>query len=113
MRMPATDLVSILRGETTNAFGDTEDAPTVVQDRIPMSILETNRATTRRAADRPQTVTYFTGRCSAAVDVRVEDRIRSETNGAIYVVTSVSTVRSPITTNDTRIDLERVGTGTL
>lgn len=113
MRAVATTTCSILRGETTTTFGDTESADTVVANRIPFSILEQRRLTTRRADDRPNTVLYFTGRCSARVDVRQEDRLQDEATGNIYLVTAVSRVGNTITTNDTRCDLEMVTVGTL
>lgn len=113
MRSVATTTVTILRGETTSELGDPTAADTRVADRVPFSIMEQTRKTTRRADDRPQTVIYFTGRCSARVDVRQEDRVQDESTGTIYLVTAVSRVASPITTNDTRCDLERVTVGTL
>jgi hypothetical protein len=113
MRAVATCRVTVLRGETTTALGDPADASTPVQDRVPFSILEQRRQTTRRADDRAQTVLYFTGRCSPRIDVRQGDRLQDESTGTIYLVTAVSRVASPIGTNDTRCDLEKVTDGTL
>lgn len=113
MRSIATATVTIYRGESTDAFGDSVSASTAIADRIPFSIMEQSVKTTRRGDDRPQSVKYFRGRCSPAVDIRQEDRIKDEITGTIYLVTAVSNVASTVTTNDTRCDLERVTIGTL
>jgi len=102
-----TTLVSILRGSSTNTFGDTIDTPTVVASAVPMSILEQSRATTKRASDRAQTVLSFLGRCSPSVDVRQGDRLL-DTAGSTYVVHAVSRESNPIAPQDQRLDLERV-----
>lgn len=113
MRSVANCTVSVLRGSETDDYGDTADTGNVVADRVPASILETVRRTTRRADDRAQTVLYFTGRVDPRVDVRQNDRLRDERTGAVYLVTSLSRVGNPVTVNDSRLDLERVSVGSV
>ena len=113
MRSIATTRVTILRGETTNAFGDPAAADTRVADRVPFSILQSSARTTRRADDRPNTVLAYIGRCSPRVDVRQEDRLIDERTGDIFLVTEVSRTGSTVTTNDSRVTLEKVTVGTL
>jgi len=110
MRAVATTTVTVYRGTTTNAFGDDVDNTTPLFTGKPMSIQEQRRATTRHADNRAQTVLYHTARCSPALDVRLDDRLLDERTGSIYLVTAASTVENTVTTNDRRLDLEKVST---
>jgi len=103
--------VTILRGTETTELGDITDRAAPVRDRVPAAIREQRRQTTTNADDRAQTVLYFTGRITANVDVRVNDRLRDEATGTIYQVTAVSRHAASSRTNETRCDLERVTLG--
>lgn len=105
--------VTILRGTELTELGDTQDRAVPVRDRVPAAIREQRRQTTTNADDRAQTVLYFTGRMSAREDVRQDDRLRDEATGTIYLVTAVSRHGASSRTNETRLDLERVGLGTI
>lgn len=102
-----TDLVSILRGDSTNVFGDPVEANTVVATGVPFAIVEQARNTTKYATDHQKTLITYTGRCNAVVDVRQGDRLQTGA-GVIYLVTAASLVRNIMTGNDIRCDLDRV-----
>lgn len=103
----ATTTISILRGTSTDVYGDVTDTDTVAASGIPASILEQRKTVTTPADNRVQQVGFFTGRVSQLVDVRIGDRIRDERTGSIYVLDNISTVASPALGNDSRLDLRK------
>ncbi len=104
----ATCTASILRGTTTDEYGDTVDSDTVVYTGIPMSIQETESSVfdpatqTRRVVRRPQ------GACQSDVDLRIGDRIRDDTNGITYIVNNVTQPGGVGWTSDLAIELKRI-----
>lgn len=103
----ATTTISILRGTSTDIYGDTTDTATVAASGIPASILEQRKTTFTPADNRVQQIGFFTGRVSQLVDVRIGDRILDERTGTIYVLDNISTVSSPVLGNDSRLDLRK------
>lgn len=103
----ATTVVSVLRGTSTNLFGDTTDLAIPVTVGVPASIMETNRATTRQADDRAQTVIRYVGRVSGDVDIRPGDRLL-DSDSNIYLVAAASRSSNPFLVPDLRLDLEWV-----
>lgn len=104
----ATTTIAVLRGTTTNDYGDEVDASTEVSTGIPASILEQRRLTTTTDDPQPRAVVFYTGRVLSTVDVRVGDRIKDETTDQIYIVDDFTRVSNPVIGNDTRLDLRRV-----
>lgn len=104
-----TTTVSVLRGETTDAFGDAVSADTVAASGVPFSLLEQRRSVFIATDNRVAQVRYFTGRAPGDSDILISDRIRDETTGVVYFVDSVTRVGSPVTMNDLRLDLRISG----
>lgn len=103
-----TTTVDILRGETTDAYGDPADAATPAASGVPASIIETSRRIFLPAESRLTKVRIFTGRVRPEVDVREGDRLRDTTTASIYLVEAVSRPASPIGAADARLDLRRI-----
>lgn len=103
----ATTTVSVLRGTTTDDFGDTVAADTVAASAVPASILEQRRTMFTAAQDRVQQVLFYIGRVPGDTDVRLADRVRDEVTGDTYFVDAVSRVGSPVQMNDLRLDLRK------
>jgi hypothetical protein len=103
----ATTTVSVLRGSTTDGFGDTVAADTVAASGVPASILEQRRNVYTPADNRVQQVLYYLGRVPGNTDVLLTDRIRDEVTGDTFHVDSVSRVGSPVQMNDIRLDLRK------
>jgi hypothetical protein len=102
-----TTTISILRGTSTDVYGDLTDTATVAASGIPASIIEQRKTVFTPADNRVQQVGFFTGRVSQLVDVRIGDRIQDERTGTIYVLDNISTVSSPALGNDSRLDLRK------
>jgi hypothetical protein len=103
----ATTTVSVLRGSSTDDFGDAVADDTVAASGIPASILEQRRNVFTPADNRVQQVLFYLGRVPGDTDVQLLDRIRDETTGDTFHVDSVSRVGSPVQMNDLRLDLRK------
>lgn len=103
-----TCTVSILRGETTDAYGDPVDASTVAASAVPMSIIEQQKRVWVPAESRTTVVRMYAGRARPGVDVRTQDRLRDEASMTIYQVEGVSAPASPLGASDVRLDLRRI-----
>jgi len=107
MQAIATTTVSILRGTTTDAFGDEQDTDTAIATGVPASLTEQSRRVTTRDDPTPRIVRYAVARLPARTDVTDQDRIRDERTGAIYIVDAVSGMANPAFEVDRRLDLRR------
>ncbi|MFF7130395.1 hypothetical protein [Streptomyces sp. NPDC008240] len=107
MQAVATTRISILRGTTTDAYGDEQDTDTPVATGIPASLTEQSRRVTTRDDPTPRIVRYAIARVPARTDVTDQDRVRDERTGAIYSVDAVSSMANPAVTPDLRLDLRR------
>lgn len=107
MQAIATTLVTILRGTTTDAYGDEQDTNTPVATGIPASLTEQSRRVTTRNDPTPRIVRYAVARVPAATDVTDQDRIRDERTGAVYIVDATSSMANPAAAPDIRLDLRR------
>lgn len=103
----ATTSLSVLRGTTTDAYGDEQDTDTVVATRIPAALAEQTRRVTTRDDPTPRIVRYAVGRVTAGTDIRDQDRVRDERTGAVYIVDAVSSMNSAAVAADLRLDLRR------
>lgn len=107
----ATGTYTVLRGTTTNVFGDDSDAGTVVLTGVPVGLMEVAQANTRHADDRMQEVYTYRGRCDRGTDIRMGDQLVSESNATlVYQVTGTHQAENPILAQDRALDLERVPT---
>lgn len=103
-----THRVSILRGETTDVYGDPVDGSTVAASAVPVSIIEQNQRVFVPAESRTTIVRMLTGRARPGVDIREQDRLRDDVTASIYLVEAVSHPASPFGQADVRLDLRRV-----
>jgi hypothetical protein len=107
MQAIATTTVSILRGTTTDDYGDERDTDTPVATGVPASLTEQSRRVTTRDDPTPRIVRYAVARLPARTDVTDQDRIRDERTGAVYIVDAVSGMTNPTFEVDRRLDLRR------
>lgn len=107
MQAVATTRISILRGTTTDAYGDEQDTDTVVASGIPASLTEQSRRVTTRENPTPRIVRYAVARVPAQTDVTDQDRVRDERTGATYIVEATSSMANPAAVPDIRLDLRR------
>lgn len=103
----ATTTIAVLRGTSTNAWGDEADTDTPVHIGIPASLVEQTRRVTTRDDPTPRIVRYAVGRVTAGTDVTDQDRIRDERTGDTYIVEAVSAMNSAAVAADLRLDLRR------
>lgn len=103
----ATTTLAVLRGTTTDVWGDEADASTVVQTGIPASLTEQSRRVTTRDNPTPRIVRYAVARVTAGTDITDQDRVRDERTGAVYIVDAVSSMANPAVAADLRLDLRR------
>jgi hypothetical protein len=107
MQAIATTTVSILRGTTTDAYGDEQDTDTAIATGVPAALTEQSRRVTTRDDPTPRTVRYAVARLPAHTDVTDQDRLRDERTGAVYIVDAVSGMTNPAFEVDRRLDLRR------
>jgi hypothetical protein len=103
----ATTTLAVLRGTTTDEYGDEADTNNVIASRIPASLAEQTRRVTTRDDPTPRIVRYAVGRVTAGTDIRDQDRVRDERTGAVYIVDAVSSMNSAAVAADLRLDLRR------
>jgi Mg-chelatase subunit ChlD len=103
----ATTRLTVLRGTTTDAYGDEQDTDTAVATSIPASLTEQSRRVTTRDDPTPRIVRYAVARVTAGTDIRDQDRVRDERTGAVYIVDAVSSMANPAAAADLRLDLRR------
>lgn len=107
MQAVANTKVSILRGTTTDAYGDEKDTDTPIATGIPASLVEQSRRVTTRDNPTPRIVRYAVARVPARTDVTDQDRLLDERTGATYIVDAVSGMANPAIEVDRRLDLRR------
>lgn len=103
----ATTTLAVLRGTTTDAYGDDVDTDTPVAAGIPAALTEQSRRVTTREDPTPRIVRYAVARVAAGTDIQDQDRVRDERTGAVYIVDAVSSMANPAATADLRLDLRR------
>lgn len=107
MQAIATTRLDVLRGTTTDAYGDEQDTDTVVATGIPASLTEQSRRVTTRDDPTPRIIRTITARVPAGSDIRDQDRVRDQRTGAVYIVDAPSTMANPTLAVDLRLDLRR------
>lgn len=103
----ATTTITVLRGTTTDGYGDEADTDTPVRTGIPASLTEQSRRVTTRDDPTPRIVRYAVARVTAGTDITDQDRVRDERTGAVYIVDAVSQMANPAAAADLRLDLRR------
>jgi lysophospholipase L1-like esterase len=108
----ASETFSVLRGSSTNAWGDETDASTVVLTGVPIALQPAGRGRTSRADGNLREVDTFAGRAPYGTDLRLDDRIKGETSGNVYVLAVVAQPLDPIAQGDLRLECRRVAGAT-
>lgn len=106
LAIPTTTL-TILAGTTTNGFGDTIDAATVVATGVPASLIEQRQNTTRPVSRRPQTMRLARCRVPAGTPVAVGNRVRDESTQVTWQVDDITQLRNVVSANDMRLNLRQ------
>ena len=106
MRALANTTLSVLRGTTTDEFGDDADNSTVVASGIPCSLIEQIRQAYTPENPTPRVVRYSIGRVNADTDIRESDRVKDERTNRTYIVQAVSQTGGLGMVNDLRLDLK-------
>jgi hypothetical protein len=104
----ANTRITILRGSTSDSFGDPKDLPKTILTGVTASIIERNKTTTNPDDGNIRTVRTYTCRIPAGTPLRTGDRIKDEKTGAIYVFDSFTTATNPVRGADIRLDLRRI-----
>lgn len=107
----ASHLVSILRGTTTNAWGDEIDDPNgaqVVATGVPISLAVTNTTASDPTSQQIRVIRSITGAMQSDTDVRETDRLRDDATGAVYIVESVTQPLGPGFVGDLDLVLAKV-----
>jgi hypothetical protein len=107
MQAIATTLVTILRGVTTDAYGDEQDTDTPVATGVPASLIEQSRRVTTRDDPTPRIVRYAVVRVPAGTDITDQDRLLDERTGTKYVIDADSFMANPAMAVDIRLDARR------
>jgi hypothetical protein len=100
--------ISILRGESEDAFGDSTDTATLAASGVLASIHEVRQFTSTRADLRLQQVGEMTLRIKYGTDIRIMDRVKDERSGLVYVINDVTQAPSWARKVDVRCRLRRV-----
>jgi hypothetical protein len=87
--MMAMTSVSILRGTTVDAYGDTLDTDTPIATHVPASITFTSTSDTTEETGRQYQVNDADAEVPPGTDIRVGDRLLDENTGLVFVVRGV------------------------
>jgi len=105
----ATSTYSILRGSTTDSFGDQKDRDVPTYTGIKGSVMLVRAGVTTESEGRAQTISYLVGRLPAGTDVQNGDRLQDEKTGETFIIDSIdSNPRSPIFNSGIRLELRHV-----
>lgn len=86
----ANTTVSILRGETTDQFGDIIDANDIAYSGVPAILVETSRQTSDPSNPSPRTVRSVVLTVPEWIGLLNSDRIRDEATGNTFMVIEVT-----------------------
>jgi hypothetical protein len=105
----ANTTASILRGTTSNQFGDQIDASTPVITGLPVTLIETGKRVQDPASPTPRTVRQIYASVPEWAGILDTDRLLDEQTGDTYIITSVTRpatiIGAPV---DTVCQLKRV-----
>lgn len=104
-----TTRVDVLRGTTTNDFGDEVDADTVVLSDIPASIIERSQRVHEPKDGEDRIVRVLKGRVPYGTGVAKGDRLRDRNSDAVYVIDNVYQQANPFWRQDQSLDLSLTG----
>lgn len=106
----ASTTCSILRGTTTNAWGDQIDDPnpTVIATGVPVGLDVSNTQAFDPTTQQIRTIRTISGSIQSDIDITENDRLRDDTTGVIYIVESATYDLSPGFVADTELVLKQV-----
>lgn len=107
MQAVATTKLTVMRGTSTDGYGDEQDTDTPHATGIPASLTEQSRRVTTRDDPIPRIVRYAIARVAAGTDITDQDRVRDERTGAVYIVDATSSMANPAMAADLRLDMRR------
>lgn len=99
-----TTTVTILRGQTTDDYGDTVDLPTPVAAGIPASIIERTQKVHGPKDSEDRIVRIFKLRVPRGTGLLKDDRVR-DAAGQVYIVDNVYQQSNPFWPQDQSADL--------
>lgn len=101
--------VSLLRGETTDDFGDVTDSPTAVAQGVGATLIETAQVVQDPSTQTPRVIRTTTALVPLWLGAGENDRLLDETSGDVFMVEDV--VKIPNLTGavpDLKLVLRRV-----
>jgi hypothetical protein len=103
-------LVTLLRGNSTDAYGDPDDSgDTVFLEHIPATLIETGKNVEDPSTSSPRTIRQIFCSVPGYIGVVDTDRIRDERTGNVYMIISVDDAPTLIgETPETQLGLKRV-----
>lgn len=106
----ASTLVSILRGTTTNQWGDEVDDPNAnaVAVGVPADIAVTNTNAFDPTSQTVRTIRSISGAIQSDTDITANDRLQDEATGVVYIVESVTQRMGPGFVGDLELVLKQV-----
>ena len=104
----ANTSASILRGTTTDTYGDVTDAATLVGGDIPAAIVESSKVVTDPSSQTPRTIRAITCVMPGWADVLNTDRVQDQSTGYVYAIESVEAQPSLGYPADTVLTLRRL-----
>jgi hypothetical protein len=106
----ASTTCSVLRGTTTNQWGDVVDDPngSTVATGIPVAITVTSTRPYDATTQQIRTIRTISGSIQSDTDIRETDRLRDDTTGVVYAVESVTQHMGPGFTADLELVLTQV-----
>lgn len=86
----ANTTVSVLRGETTDAYGDLLDSNQVAYAGVPAILVETGRTTTDPSNPNPRTIRRIVLTVPEWIGLLDTDRVMDEATSNVYMVIEVT-----------------------
>jgi hypothetical protein len=108
MQALANTAATILRGTTTDAYGDVDDAATVAHADVPAAIVESSKVVTDPSSQTPRTIRAITCVMPGWADVLNTDRVQDQGTGYVYAIESVEAQPSLGYPADTVLTLRRL-----
>lgn len=99
-----TTVIAILRGQATDAYGDTVDLPTPVATGIPASIIERTQRVHGPKDSEDRIVRVYRLRVPRDTGLLKDDRVR-DAAGTVYIVDNVYQQANPFWSQDQAADL--------
>jgi hypothetical protein len=102
-------VISLLRGTTSNQYGDIVDSNVPYISDLPVTLIETGKTVQDPSTPTPRTIRAIYLNIPQWVGILTTDRVLDQTTGDIYIVISVTTpptiIGAPV---DTTCQLKRI-----